>query len=222
MTISKIYWLYIPIAIMAIQIGLELSLPHEILAPLHSEGGPHELLHFLLMVFSALAALRLLVMKQVRENIYLFIWTLIAFFASIYVAGEEMSWGQHILEWESSEYWRALNDQGETNLHNTSSWLDQKPRLVLELGVIVGGVIMPLLRRFKPSALPERFKIIYPTNHVIPTAVIMLAVTIIDKIDDQLEGISIFERASEVEELYMFYFVLLYLIALRQKILTKA
>src|SRR3546814_4167282 len=54
------------------------------------------------------------------------------------MAGEEASWGQHYAGWLTPDNWQALNDQGETNLHNTSSWLDQKPRTLLEIGVIVG------------------------------------------------------------------------------------
>ena len=67
------------------------------------------------------------------------------------------SWGQHFLGWESSEFWQDINDQSETNLHNTSSWLDQKPRLILEIGVMVGGIVIPLLIKFKKGLLPARF-----------------------------------------------------------------
>ncbi|SFT14886.1 hypothetical protein [Sphingobacterium wenxiniae] len=41
----------------------------------------------------------------------------IAFF-SIFVAGEEISWGQRLFNIESSEFFKENNAQGETNLHN--------------------------------------------------------------------------------------------------------
>lgn len=217
----KFFWLWVPVVFLFIQIVLEISLSHEVLASLHSESGPHELLQFLIILMAAIVALRLLFVPQTRQNIFLTGWVGIAFLASVYIAGEEMSWGQHVLEWESPEYWKNINDQGETNFHNTSSWLDQKPRLILEIGVIVGGVLMPLLRRFSPKALPARFNLIYPTRHVIPTSVIFLGLTIADKIDEGLDGVHLFERVSEVEELYLFYFVLIYLVALRTKIRAK-
>lgn len=215
---NKLVWLWLPFVGLIIQVIIEASLPREILAPLHSESGPHETMQFVFMVFACFASLGLLLMKQVRSNVYLFTWVFIAFIASVYIAGEEVSWGQHILNWESSEYWQAINDQGETNLHNTSSWFDQKPRLILEIGVLIGGLMIPLLRRFKPDALPKKFALIYPTYHVLPTALGVLLVKIIDKVDDQLKDMSLFERASEVQELYMYFFVLIYLVCLRAKL----
>lgn len=38
-------------------------------------------------------------------------------------AGEEVSWGQHWLHFDTPESFRALNDQGEFNLHNISTHL---------------------------------------------------------------------------------------------------
>jgi len=37
---------------------------------------------------------------------------------SIFVAGEEISWGQRIFHVQSSEFFQKQNSQGETNLHN--------------------------------------------------------------------------------------------------------
>src|SRR5690606_17881918 len=37
---------------------------------------------------------------------------------SLFVAGEEISWGQRLLGHESSAFFREHNAQGETNLHN--------------------------------------------------------------------------------------------------------
>ena len=65
-------------------------------------------------------------------------WAMIVMtLGAIYFAGEEVSWGQHLFGWETPEGFIAINDQQETNLHNTSSWLDQKPRLLLECWVLL-------------------------------------------------------------------------------------
>jgi len=48
-----------------------------------------------------------------KRRIYLLIAILL--FLSF---GEEISWGQRILGWESSEVFKNLNKQGETNIHN--------------------------------------------------------------------------------------------------------
>lgn len=73
-------------------------------------------------------------------------WVLAWSIACIYFAGEEVSWGQWYFRWDTPEFLAKLNDQSETNLHNISSWLDQKPRLLVELFVFVGGVLVPLWR----------------------------------------------------------------------------
>lgn len=78
-------------------------------------------------------------------QLWLLLWTL----ACIYFAGEECSWGQWYLEYETPDRFTELNDQGEFNFHNMSSWLDQKPRTLVELFVIVAGFLMPLVLHFK-------------------------------------------------------------------------
>src|SRR3546814_4054045 len=87
------------------------------------------------------------------------------------MAGEEASWGQHYAGWLTPENWQALNDQGETNLHNTSSWLDQKPRTLLEIGVIVGGILIPLLALRRPALREGRFALFLPPLACLPVAV---------------------------------------------------
>jgi len=78
-------------------------------------------------------------------QLWLLLWTL----ACIYFAGEECSWGQWYLDFETPEKLTGLNDQGEFNFHNMSSWLDQKPRTLVELFVIVAGFLLPLVLHFK-------------------------------------------------------------------------
>jgi hypothetical protein len=86
-------------------------------------------------------------------QLWLVLWTL----ACIYFAGEECSWGQWYLEFETPEQLTTLNDQGEFNFHNMSSWLDQKPRTLVEVFVVVAGLLIPivlLLRR--ETTKPDR------------------------------------------------------------------
>lgn len=213
----KFFWLWLPILGVFAQICVELFVPQANKAAFHSETGPHENLQALITFLGALLALRMLMMPQVRQRTFVFLWVLIAFLGCVYITGEEVSWGQHIMNWSTPEYWAQINDQGETNFHNTSSWLDQKPRLLLEIGVLIGGIIIPALRYFKMS-LPQRFALIYPDSRLFVTSIIALGITITDKIDDALKDVEILHRASEVEEVYLFYFVLMYLVYLRQKL----
>src|SRR3546814_4343016 len=104
--------------------------------------------------------LRILALAEVRDDRLVFTWIVLALLGSVYMAGEEASWGQHYAGWLTPEGWQAINDQGETNLHNTSSWLDQKPRTLLEIGVIVGGIIVPLLALRRPAIREGRFALL--------------------------------------------------------------
>lgn len=76
-----------------------------------------------------------------------------------YFLGEEVSWLDHVVQWQGAESLRAHNDQGETNLHNlpglAGTLLDQLPRALLTLGALVGGVIAPLVLRNRPELMPR-------------------------------------------------------------------
>ena len=44
---------------------------------------------------------------------------------------EEISWGQHIFGWQSSDFFLEINSQDETNIHNVSSLFNELPRNLL-------------------------------------------------------------------------------------------
>lgn len=77
---------------------------------------------------------------QRLPNFFSRFWILLVTLGALYMAGEEISWGQWIFMWDTPEVFMEINDQHETNLHNTSSWMDQKPRLLLELWAIFGAI----------------------------------------------------------------------------------
>jgi len=116
---------------------------------LSSENGAVELATFFLLLTAlglALAAARL----AWRAGLPLLtIWLVLHALGVTYFAGEEVSWGQWLLRWETPEWFAVRNDQGETNLHNMSSWLDQKPRLAVFLWIFLAGVGGPLVVRFR-------------------------------------------------------------------------
>ena len=216
--LHKIWWLWVPLLILAAQALIELFASQKLLGELHSESGPHEFFEFIFVGAAFFVAVSTLTKLKYPQQKWLCAWVSLAAICCFYVAGEEVSWGQHFLKWSTPEYWAHINDQGETNLHNTSSWLDQKPRLILLIGSVTGGLIIPFLQRFKPSVLPKRFEIIYPPAILGVTAALAVSVNLIDKIFELFTKFPILSRGSEVEELYLFYFVLLYLIVLRRRL----
>jgi hypothetical protein len=52
-----------------------------------------------------------------RERSFAIVFALAAV-AAVFIAGEEISWGQRILGWATPEELALLNNQGETNIHN--------------------------------------------------------------------------------------------------------
>lgn len=221
-TIHLFWWLIVPVAALLIQIGLELHCSSQVLSVMLSESGPHEFLQSVVTAIAFIYALWLLTKIDWGTQKLTGIVVAIAAAGTLYITGEEISWGQHILNWDTPEYWAAFNDQNETNLHNTSDWLDQKPRLLLFAGIVVAGVVIPLMRRFCPQKLPMQLNQFYPSNILSVTALGVLIPYIVQEITEQFIRGGAFERVSEVQELYMYYFVLLYLIDLYKREISQA
>ncbi len=217
-------WLYlwVPLAAAAVLIFLahyDLAFYREYIGS--EEVGLLELSHVLIPLMSVFYCLRILGMPEARADRRIVIWIVLGMLGCIYIAGEEASWGQHYIGWLTPESWQAFNDQGETNFHNTSSWLDQKPRTLLEFGVIIGGIIIPLLALRRPGIREGRYAIFLPPLVCLPVAVIAEFAKVWERLQGHgLWDIAIFYRASEVQELYFAFFILFYLIVFRQRLLV--
>ena len=215
-------YLWMPlIAAAALAVSWHLN-PDFYKAYLVGEIGILEGIHVVVPLIAGVVALRVLAMPEVRGDRLVFVWILLGLLGCIYIAGEEASWGQHYANWLTPETWLAINDQGETNLHNTSSWLDQKPRTLLEFGVIVGGIVIPLLALWRSTIRQGRFALFLPPLVCLPTAVIGE----IGKFWERLHGRGLadwvlFYNASEVQELYIYLFILFYLIVFRNRVLAR-
>lgn len=152
---------------------------------------------------------------------FLAAWALCFAAGCFYIAFEEISWGQWIFKWGTPEFWMQVNDQQETNFHNISSWFDQKPKALVLIGILLGGIIFPLLERYTHIRLPERFRIIYPPITLIFVALCIAVIKLTDVIDDQFEDFYFWTRYSEIEEIYVYYYLCLYIAQLRGKIFTR-
>ena len=97
------------------------------------EGGFVEYLQVFFLLLSVL--LILFFIKNDFHNLKSFEKLLISFYflGIIYYLLEEISWGQHIFGWESSNFFLKNNHQKETNLHNISSLFNELPRNLLFL-----------------------------------------------------------------------------------------
>jgi hypothetical protein len=148
-----------------------------------------------------------------RLGWWILAWTL----ACVYFAGEEVSWGQHLFGWQTPESLQAVNRQQETNIHNISSWFDRKPRAVVELWIIVGGLAVPLwqlLRRARPS--PEGLSYwIWPTIVAAPSAALFTLFRLHRWVAEATgrEVVVAWLSESEVREYYVALFLGIYLLS---------
>lgn len=142
-------------------------------------------------------------------KLYLLAWTL----ACIYFAGEEASWGQWLFQWQSPEWFIENNEQQETNLHNLSSWLNQKPRALVELWIAIAGLIVPLYYQIRKKQLVTsnwRYWF-YPSQLCLTAGLCFLLVRSGKWID--IDFVQDFTASGELREYYVAVFLSIYLLS---------
>lgn len=136
--------------------------------------------------------------------------------------GEDFEWGQDIFRWETSGWFAQYNDENETNFHNTSVWLDQHPRALLNLGMFLGAILHPLLLRYRGKGIFDKWPAWFvPTLASTPPAVFSFVVWIPKLIDksDILGDIKLqVGRASERQEVFIYMFMLVYMLSLSARL----
>lgn len=207
--LHAIWWFWLPVTLWVTLVAVNPFLSVHGGNIVYSENGLLEFGQVIIAIGSV--ALGIACLKYARHARLLTVWLALAVLGNFYIAGEELSWGQQLFFWETPEAMMRLNDQQETNLHNMSNWFDQKPKTLLMIGIILGGGILPLLKRFRPKLAPLRFGLVYPPDCLFWVSALTLATHGIDKLK-KLNGTVILHRASELTEFYMYYFMLLYLL----------
>ncbi len=145
-------------------------------------------------------------------------WLVLLILGAAYFALEEISYGQHMFGWGTADTWKELNDQDETNLHNVHALFDQVPRAILTLGILIGGVILPLYRHFRRIELTEanRFYWQWPTLDCVTIGLLVIFIRPI---------LSVFEteliNTGETKENLFALFILLYCISLHDRVAAK-
>ncbi len=93
------------------------------------ENGVVENLQVILLFFSIVIFFIFL-----KKNIYQKKFTpfyYLYFLALCYYFFEEISWGQHLIGWQTPSFFSDINQQNETNFHNTSNLFNELPRNLL-------------------------------------------------------------------------------------------
>ena len=227
-TLPSWAWIWLPIAALAVELGFRMLNEPVYRKFWQSELGPVETGTVVVLLSGILAGLIAFQKVGKLPTRWLTGWLILAIVGSIYFCGEEASWGQHWLGWETPQAISNLNDQNETNLHNTSSWLDQKPRFLLELGVLVGGLLYPLYlwlrRRTRPSDPADIHYWIWPSRQLLPTALLAIIIGLPQRLEKLLGWPVPYPldiRASETQEFYFALFLSLYLWSFQKRLYAK-
>ena len=174
--------------------------------------GILEISHFFIPLFGLLIAGGLLFLPFVRVRPFVFTVSLIGALSCLYIAGEEMSWGQHIFHWNTPEYWAMVNRQEETNLHNTYAIFEKTPRSILEAGIFIGGLLVPLAAIFYPWLRACRWSLFLPAAAFVPTALGATIFKLVDKLQQGGYVATILHQPSETIETYLYFFIVAYFI----------
>jgi hypothetical protein len=213
------WWLGVPVLVALFTIGSYQLDPAWYMRIVIPEGyGILEVSHFILPLLGLLIAGGLLLLPFVRARSFTWSVALVGALACIYIAGEEMSWGQHFFHWNTPEYWAAVNRQDETNLHNTFDIFEKTPRLILELGIFVGGLLVPLAAVFWPWVRANRFSLFLPAAALVPTALGVAFFKSVDKLQQVNAIPHLLQRPAETIETYLYFFIFAYLLVFARRI----
>ncbi len=216
-------WLWFPPPLLLVQYSVRIYDHALYRRVIEGERGFVELATPCVLLVGVVAGIAVLRRRHSLPDKRLAIWLALVVLGCIYFAGEELSWGQHLFGWQTPPLLEAINDQEETNVHNISSWFDQKPRLLLELWVLIGGVLYPFAHRAEQSGDPLDWRTwFWPTHVVLPSAALAILIRVPERLkplfDVQSWPLEI--RYSEPQEYYFGLFLALYSLSIWYRLRT--
>jgi len=220
--LPTILWLWVPIGFFVLRYAISVFTHKRegLESWFLGELGLIENLTVLFLVMSAL--LTIFLIRRYRKILHLTpkLFLVVYCIGCIYFAGEEASWGQHWFGWGTGEYFSAINDQGETNLHNTSIFLDRVPKALVSLSIFIGGVFAPIYFRRKALVIDCRKPMwwLFPTWICLPTALFATMATWPSKVERFTGWTFYFDQAQEMKEIYIAYFFLLFIVSLARRL----
>lgn len=220
--ISPVWWLFFPVTFFVVRYAASIFTNRTtgLESWFRNELGIVENLTVLFLIAAMIYTLYLLKryggLLNLTPKIFLSLYCL----GCLYFAGEEASWGQHWVGWESGEYFLAHNDQQETNFHNTSALLDRKPKAIVSFLIFIGGIVIPIIlyRKALKIDYTKAMWWIFPTWVCLPTAFFATFSTWPSKVEHNTDWHFYFDQSQEMKEFYIAYFFLLYILSLGRRI----
>ncbi|HLC08733.1 MAG TPA: hypothetical protein VJK06_05560 [Methyloceanibacter sp.] len=180
--------------------------------------GILETAQFILMVMGFVIAVQLLLNPFVRARPLVLAVSVLAALTCLYVGGEEVGWGQHLFFWKEPELTTALNPEGELGLHTINPAFEQVPRQILVFGVLIGGLIVPLVAAYDARLRISRIALFLPAAALVPTAAGVAFFKIWEVLTKHGMVGEFGKRPSETIEFYLYFFVFAYLIMFERRI----
>lgn len=212
--LHKGIWLLLPVAIFLIPFLSRMFIEYAYLY-MYMESGWVEVTTVVFLIVAVVFCILFIKTHDFKFHAWFKYWVILLILGAVYFAGEEISWGQHVFGWETPEAWTQINDQQETNLHNTSAIFDQIPRSLLSIAAIVGGIFVPLYRKVS-GKYPTTDSIHYwlwPTYVCMPVALFSVIVGWHENIYEimNIEMPTVLDiRSGEVKESLLALFILMY------------
>ena len=85
-------------------------------------------------------------------------------------------------------------------------------------GVLIGGLILPLLAVYNPVIRANRWSLFFPANAIVPTALGAALFKAMDTLQDNFQVPALVMRPSEAIEIFLYLFLLFYLILFTRRI----
>jgi hypothetical protein len=177
-------WIGLPLGVVAAQVAVRLlDWPVQGQAGFYwrvfeNENGVVEnataLLAFCAFIVAIIAARAALAQQLRAVALALILFAL----GSLFLAGEEISWGQNYFGWETPEYFLERNSQEETNLHNLEGFGKKRLRDATLIGMGLGGlcVIVSLVAGLRWTRGSGWLLLLLPTRACLPVTLLAAAI----------------------------------------------
>jgi hypothetical protein len=214
-------WLYLPVGLVSLQLAAVLIFDsHTYSRLMEGEPGLIENLTVVLVLGAAITGILVFNQRRYIPSPAFRIFTIVFIAGCIYIAGEEISWGQHYLQWETPERMLEINRQKETNLHNIHKIFGVAPKILLEWTIyLTGAYSLIRVYRKKRAYHPERdWQYWYlPTCTIIVTSALAFMYRIVDRIENWFH-LDFPVDPDEMHECLIAAFLLLYILSVYRRL----